>query len=223
MSLKIYPREFQRQAARLADIRTWPDAHSFWARQAKGVMKEVIANVPPAAGKADLTAKRIGERAVERDIGKLFVAASGQRRPAAPVAMESIHQSARTDKGRVGGRSRGRNRHRVTQTALKAYLRDAKKDVGKLAAGFVPGANAVGYRPPAWIARHSAPGSVSLSITSHSIRFRAINSVSYANKVNFLQSRIQRGVNRQTAKIFLEVEHLLWKAAGASRFHATRR
>lgn len=223
MSLKVDRSEFQRQVARLADIRGWPDAHTFWSRQAKGVMKETIANVPPSQGKADLSAKKIGERAVESDIGKLFVAASGQSRPVAPVPMESIHQSARTQKGRVAGRSRGRNRHRVSQTALKAYMRDAKKGVGQLAAGFLPAANAVGYRPPAWIARHSAPGSVSLRITSHGIRFRAVNSVKYAAKVDFLQSRVQRGVNRQTAKIFLEVEHLLWKAAGASRFHAARR
>lgn len=223
MSLKIYRAEFQRQAARLADIRSWPDAHTFWARQAKGVMKEVIANVPPAMGKADLAAKRIGEKAVERDIGKLFVAVSAQGRTPAPVAMESIHQAARTDKGRVAGRSRGRNRHRVSKAALQAYMRDAKKGVGQLAAGFLPAANAVGYRPPAWISRHSAPGSVSVRITSHSLRFRAVNNVAYANKVTFIQSRIQRGINRQTAKIFLEVEHLLWKAAGASRFHATRR
>jgi hypothetical protein len=223
MSLKVNRSEFQKQVGRLMDIRSWPDAQTFWARQGKGVMKEVIANVPPCNGKADLAAKRIGERAIERDIGKLFVAAAGGGRPPAPVAMETIHQSARTDKGRVSGRSRGRNRQRVSKTALKSYLRDAQKGVGNLAAGFLPAANAVGYRPPAWIARHSAPGSVSLHISSHGIRFRAINNVQYANKVNFIESRIQRGINRQTAKIYLEVEHLLWKAAGASRFHASRR
>lgn len=222
MSLKVDRSEFQRQVARLADIRSWPDAHTFWSRQAKGVMKETIANVPPAIGKADLNAKRAGEKAIERDIGKLFVEASG-RKPPEPVAIASIHQAARTDKGRVGGRSRGRNRHRVSKTALKSYLRDAQKGVGNLAAGFLPAARATGYNPPAWIARHSAPGSVSLRITSHSLHFRAVNSVKYANKVAFLESRIQRGINRQTAKLFLEVEHLLYQAAGASRFHATRR
>ncbi len=222
MSLKVHHGEFQRQARRLMDIRSWPDAQTFWARQAKGVMKEVIANVPPAMGKADLKAKRIGERRVEIDIGKLFVEASGRKTPE-PVAMSSIHQAARTDKGRVRGRSRGRNRHRVTKAALRAYQREAQKKVGHLAAGFLPAARAVGYAPPAWIARHSAPGSVSVRITNTGLRFRAINAVRYATKVDFLQSRVQRGINRQTAKIFLEVEHLLWKAARASRFHAERR
>lgn len=222
MSLRIHTQTFKRQAARLADIRTWPSAHSFWARQAKGVMKEVIANVPPSQGKADLSAKRAGERAIETDIGKLFVAASG-RNPIQPVAIASIHQSARTDKGRVAGRSRGKNRHRVSKAALQAQMRDAKKGVGNLAAGFLPAARAVGYNPPAWIGRHSAPGSVSLRITSHGIRFRAINNVAYANKVVFLQSRIQKGVNRQTSKIFLEVEYLLGKAAGDTGFRSIRR
>jgi hypothetical protein len=216
MSITVHTGPYKRQAARLMDIRRWPDAQKFWAGQAKGIMKEVIAHVPPAWGKADLNAKRIGEAIVASDVGKLFQAVA----PGAvdrSVDLASIHSGARNQKGKVP-RSKGKNKYKVSKAALTAYIKEEKSHVGYLAAGFNAAAAKVGYRPPAWIWRHSAPGSVMLRVSERGIHFRATNSVQYASKIGILQHQIQKGVNVQTSKLYRESMYLMLSAAEKAGF-----
>lgn len=215
MSLRVYTASYKRQAARLMDVRRWPNAQRFWAGQAKGIMKEVIAYVPPSMGKADLNAKRRGEAIVASDIAKLFIAVSpGQ---AQETALDSLHQQNRNAKGKVS-RNKGKNRYRVSRAALTAYVRETKQSVGYLAGGFNAAAARVGYRPPAWIWRHQSPGSVMLKVSERGIRFRATNSVEYASKIGILERQIQKGINAQTAKLWRETKHLMLQAAKSAGF-----
>jgi len=216
MSFRIDTRNFKRQAATLMDVRRWPDARHFWARQARGVMREVIGNIPPSQGKADLAAKRRGEAAITGDIAKLFVGVAPSQ--AENVDLASIHRRARNSRGKVP-RSLGDRRHKVSRVALRDYVREKSRSrPGHLAAGFNAGAAVAGYRPPAWIWRHQSPGSASLTVSERGIRFRATNAVRYASGVANLESRIQKGIDGQAAKIQREVIYLLEKAAAAAGF-----
>lgn len=215
MSLRINTTNYRRQVQRLMDIRRWPNVQKFWAGQAKGVMKEVIAYVPPSKGKATLEGKRRGEEAVASDIAKLFIGVTPRR--AKETDIKSLHQRHRNAKGRVG-RDLGQNRYKVPRAALNAYIRETKKSVGYLAGGFNAAAARVGYRPPAWIWRHQSPGSVVLRISDRGIRFRATNAVDYASQIGVLERRIQKGINAQAAKIERETRHLLIRAARGAGF-----
>ncbi len=220
MSIRVNTREYKRSAARLMDVRRWPNPEKFWAGQAKGVMKEVIAFVPPSMGKANIEAKRRGEANVASDIEKLFLAVS-PRRADTSVSLAQVHAAARNSKGRVS-RNKGRTPALVTRSALSAYLREVKGRVGYLAGGFNAAAAKVGYRPPAWIWRHRSPGSVRLRVSARGIQFRATNAVDYASGVAALESRIQRGIDAQTGKLRRETEYLLARAARASGFRNRR-
>lgn len=215
MSLRIYTTTFRRQAHFLRRLIESQDTQQFWMGQAKLIVTEVIAHVPPSQGKADLSAKRAGEKTVESDIGKLFQEVAPSR--AEETSLKQIHSRHRNHKGRVP-RSKGRNKYKVSKTALRTYMREQKARVGYLAAGFNAAANATGYRPPAWIARHRAPGSVSLRVDSRGIRFRAVNEVHYASKVAFIQSRVQKGINIRSQKLWRELEFLMERYAKRSGF-----
>jgi hypothetical protein len=215
MSITVHTGPYKRQAARLMDLKRWSGVEAFWKAQAKGVMKEVIAYIPPGQGKADLGAKKRGEGAVEGDLQKLFEGVSPQR--AEQTDLAPIHDRHRNARGKVIG-VRKNAQYKVPRAALTAYIRETKTHVGYLAAGFNAAAAKVGYRPPAWIWRHHSPGSVSLRITDRGIRFLATNAVPYASKIAILERQIQKGITAQTSKIRREVDFLLKRQAKAAGF-----
>lgn len=216
MSIRVYTDSFMRQSARLKDVRQWSSPERFWARQAKGLMMDIVGRVPPSAGKADLAAKKRGEGAVARDVAKLFQPVP--RRQVEHHDLAGLHRSHRNDKGIVPTRSKRGNRYKVSHEALRSHLRESKGKVGFLAAGFNAASERTGYRPPAWILRHRAPGGVALRVSERGIYFRATNSVRYASNVSRLEAQIQRGLNQRAAKIWLEVEFLLKLEAAKAGF-----
>lgn len=220
--LRIRTDSFKRQAARLMDLRKWPNAEKFWRTQAKGVMREVISLTPPggAGGVRGMAAKKRGEATIHRDLGRLFRPVTRQAEATVTTEAQaaSIHSGARNKYGYVGRTLADDKKHAIFRPVLTAYRKDKIRKVGNLAAGFNRAAAKMGYKPPAWIWRHKAPGDVSLRVTARGIYFRATNRVRYASSVANLEKRIQAGVNSQTAKLYRQVDYLVNGAARRAKF-----
>lgn len=208
MSITVDTRKFKRQSARLMDMRQWQGAENFWRQQGSGVMKEVINRMPPSRRRANVAAKKSGENAVEGDIRKVFQAVHPSR--AENVDLAAVHRAHRNARGRT---RRAKPRRQVKAAVLNAYIREKKKQVGYLAAGFNAAAAKVGYKPPAWIWRHRAPGSMKLRTSTRGIRIKATNRVGYAPRIVRIDAKVQSGINTQANKIRRQVDYLLKRQA----------
>lgn len=145
-------------------------------------------------------------------------------RPNAPAAEMRRHHKAHFKDGKVrspANTSRGDlivlHKMAVGLTAFARYRKEAIKSVGKFAAGWNRAANQLGYRPPAWIARHGSPGSIEVELSLKRIRIRARNKVAYGSRLN-IQHRIQRAVNEQAAKLDRQIKHRLLNRAKKAGF-----
>jgi len=116
--------------------------------------------LPPASkGRTGFAAKRQGEKAIERDLSRVFVGVklSGERTELHPDPA-AIHRRLFVQK-RPGAKlrsDRGRAKYFVDAAKLRALARRLKSRVGRLASSLVIAAQKLGVRPPAWISRHGA-------------------------------------------------------------------
>jgi hypothetical protein len=200
--------------------------------QARGILRSVISVTPPSGwdsaandGKGEMTtgtdSKRRGEKAVLNDLAKIMRSYSGQNPdPSSPAAIHRAYRQAST--GRVGKtlKKEGKKdlRFKVPTEILKVYREEKKKMVGFLASGWLPAANKLGkIRVPAWISRHAAPGTMTLSVGPRGIMFRASNEVRFAGHMKDMQRRVDYAVNNQIrnmVKILKNLEEKQMKASG---------
>ena len=200
--------------------------------QARGILRSVIAVTPPSGwdaganeGKGEMTSgvdsKKRGEAAVLNDLAKIMRSYSGSKPDPSPPA--SIHRAYRqASTGRVAKNLKkiGKRdlRFKVPTALLAAYKQEKKKMVGFLASGWIPAARKLEkVRFPAWIGRHSAPGSAVLSVGPKGISFRASNEVKYAGHMKDMQRRIDYAVNNQIknmVRILKNFEEKQMAAAG---------
>ena len=110
-----------------------------------------------------------------------------------------------------------------TQTALRMTFtkfrlkRELLKRVGELAAGWNAGAQKLGVKLPAWIARHGSGRSSAAVINTFRV-FRIIltNALKYVTKVDAYDRRIQSAINIQGKKMQRRAEFLLTRALRAA-------
>lgn len=108
----------------------------------------------------------------------------GYRVPAQSVMAaptEELHDKQRDGRGRV--HEKKKTKYWVGRPgAIRSFIRKKQKLVGRLKAGWVPGAQALGAPVPGWVAKQSAQGGVinQLDQPDPAITFR--NGVSYAVK-----------------------------------------
>jgi len=168
---------------------------------ARLIVKEVITLTPPGDGTAKgLDARRQGERAIQSDLSKLFVPVrKAEADPATTGNLKRIHQRFRTNKGRV--KHGPADRFKVYSAEFNSYLRDLKKGVGKLAAGWNTPAAKLGYKPPAWIWRHDSPGSVDIKQSEDSLSVVMVNKVPYASDYSYVEGMAYKRQNRKLRRI----------------------
>lgn len=114
------------------------------------------------------------------------------------------------------GRINPRNLKRpypVDASALRALKRDLLKRVGELAAGWNAGAQKLGVKLPAWVARHGSKRSSAAVLNTFRV-FRIIltNAVKYVTSVDAYDRRIQSAINIQGKKMQRRAEFLLSRA-----------
>jgi hypothetical protein len=174
----------------------------------RGVLRFAIAYTPPGSDKSvdasgnysGMEARRRGESAMERDVRHIFQGTTPARAKVQLGQMRSIHDQIMNVKKTRGGLRRDVvPKVKVARSSLTAYLREAKKRVGKLAAGWIPAATELGkIRVPAWISRHGVTGKgFTLKIQADSVVATISNITPFADNVKGMRRRLQFAVNAQ--------------------------
>ena len=180
---------------------------------ARGFVKEVVAITPPASkGKRGSAAKKAGEGAIIADLARVMVAAA-QRKGVKLTDPAAIHKRLRDPQtGRMNPRNL-QHPYPVDASALRALKRDLLKRVGELAAGWNAGAQKLGVKLPAWVARHGTKRSSAAVINTFRV-FRIIltNAVKYVTHVESYDRRIQSAITIQGKKMQRRAEFLLTRA-----------
>ncbi len=180
---------------------------------ARGFVKEVVAITPPASkGKRGSAAKKAGEGAIIADLARVMVAAARRKgvELADPAQTHKRLRDPRT--GRINPRNL-KHPYPVDASALRALKRDLLKRVGELAAGWNAGAQKLGVKLPAWVARHGGKRSSAAVINTFRV-FRIIltNAVKYVTNVDAYDRRIQSAISIQGRKMQRRAEFLLTRA-----------
>ena len=105
----------------------------------------------------------------------------------------------------------------VSATAYKRFSKALNKRVGWMAAGWNQAAALLGYRPPAWIWRHSAPGYGTLTVDDQGVRIKMTNAVRYASQVGDMRRRVQYALDSQAKKMINTANKFfenMWKTSG---------
>lgn len=182
---------------------------------ARGFVKEVVAITPPASkGKRGSAAKKAGEQAIISDLARVMIATARRKRAtlADPAEIHKRLRDLRT--GRINPRNLKRP-YPVNPAALRSLRNELLKRVGELAAGWNAGAQKLGVKLPAWVARHGSKRSSAAVINTFRV-FRIIltNAVKYVPSVNAYDRRIQSAINVQGSKMQRRAEFLLKRALG---------
>ncbi|MCB1205011.1 MAG: hypothetical protein KDN18_12190 [Verrucomicrobiae bacterium] len=176
-------------------------------------MKEVVAITPPASkGKRGSAAKKAGEGTIIAELARVMVAAA-QKKGVKLADPAEIHKRLRDPRtGRVNPRNLN-SPYPVDASALRALKRELLKRVGELAAGWNAGAQKLGVKLPAWVARHgSARSSAAVINTFQVFRISLTNAVKYVTNVDAYDRRIQSAINIQGRKMQRRAEFLLTRA-----------
>ena len=180
---------------------------------ARGFVKEVVAITPPASkGKRGSGAKKAGEGAIIADLARVMVAAA-RRKGVTLGDPAEIHKRLRDPHtGRINPRNL-KGPYPVDASALRALKRQLLARVGELAAGWNAGAEKLGVKLPAWVARHGSKRSSAAVINTFRV-FRIIltNAVKYVTNVESYDRRIQSAINIQGKKMQRRAEFLLTRA-----------
>ena len=180
---------------------------------ARGFVKEVVAITPPASkGKRGSGAKKAGEGAIIADLARVLVAAA-RRKGVKLGDPAEIHKRLRDPHtGRINPRNL-KAPYPVDASALRTLKRQLLARVGELAAGWNAGAQKLGVKLPAWVARHGSKRSAAAVINTFT-RFRIIltNAVKYVTNVESYDRRIQSAINIQGKKMQRRAEFLLTRA-----------
>ncbi|MFK5920909.1 MAG: hypothetical protein QM496_01915 [Verrucomicrobiota bacterium] len=187
--------------------------------QAKSIVKTLISVTPPGSeGVSGQAAKKQGEAAVERDIRRVLAPASAKFARKG-VDLKQVHQKRRNFRGRVNKRGVV---HLVPKGEFTRYLRERKKKVGFLAGGFNTAAAKLGYKPPAWIWRHSSPGAVKIRVSGRGINVLITNKVKFAGNVKGIERRMDFAMKTQSERMHSQVDYFLENAARKAGFKSRR-
>lgn len=105
----------------------------------------------------------------------------------------------------------------VSSTAYKRFSKELNKRVGWMAAGWNQAAALLGYRPAAWIWRHSAPGAGTITVDEYGVRIKMTNKVQYASQVGDMRRRVQYALDSQAKKMINTANKFfenMWKTSG---------
>lgn len=201
-----------------------PDGIAALMRQsAKRIVKNIVDITPPASGKADGAAKKAGENAIVGDLLKLAQPVEGITRRQAKDVLASaddlmqLHARSLASNGRVNPRSRREKLQVLSQdfTRVAALL---GKRVGWLAAGLNAAAGKLGFKLPAWIARHGQKfGIIEINFTETRFHIKIGQNVPYADNVNGYARKFDFAFQREVQSLQRMIKVVADKAARKAR------
>jgi len=202
--------KFQAALARFRTI-SKRSAEIVLREQARGTLRKIIDSTPPGGRNAQgQAAKKRGEAKVEGDIRKLMEGVAAKQASGESPAEVLRNNRSKDGKGAVVGNVV--QKIKVRKSDLAKLIRDKKRMVGFLASGWKSAATKLGINIPAWISRHSAPGSGRIRSTATSIEVSATNQVEGAPALE-MERRVQTALDLQAAAMVRRVEHFAAREA----------
>lgn len=225
--LTVYDEDFDRLISQRAAVygKTIEEEFEY---QAGRILHQMIRITPPFNGKGSITAaKKQGERAIRKDMLKIFVPVElkGQRQITQVFGkviepryvytkekhpdVESVWQSRR--KTSMRNRS-GRNLFYVDRRKFERLYRKKKKKVGTLGRGYATAAFRLNVKLPAFMRRQKgSPGSIRINSSDESIHITITNSVHWAHQVPQFRRRLEWAVSSQRGAMERQLQVALKK------------
>jgi hypothetical protein len=199
-----------------------PDGVAALMRQsAKRIIKNIVDITPPARGKADGAAKKAGENSIFGDLLKIAQPVQGlTRKQAAGVLANAddllkYHAQNLAANGRP---NRGVKKIEVLHGDLMRVAALLGKRVGWLAAGLNAAAEKLGFKLPAWIARHgNAFGIIEINFTETRFHIKIGQNVPYADNVKGYARKFDFAFQREVKSLQGMIKAVAEKAARKAR------
>ncbi len=148
-------------------------------------------------------------------LGKLF-ADLGVKRTLNPHITKSLADSMRSANT---GKMRASDLYATFPGGSAEALKKAKKNVGALAAGWLPAAVKYGVKLPAWVKGHDTPGSAKELSAPGKFQITLENASRYVGNVGDYNRRVESAMAYQTSKLERQADFMLKKAARAAGWH----
>lgn len=185
-------------------------------RNGAGLVRRVMGITPPGNnpgtdGALTLEDRRRGESAIQRDLYAIFTPVKIKGLRAERYSYEdavAIHLRHLIDK-RPGAPMRsdlGRAYYHVRDAYVKQLFTELASHVGRMAAGWLPAAQALNVSPPAWVARHSGSGSYALLRDGGDLTIIATNSAIYPFLMAEMQRRVPYAMRYQADAMMREMD-----------------
>lgn len=199
-----------------------PDGVATLMRQsAKRIIKNIVDITPPARGKADGAAKKTGENSILGDLLKLAQPVQGLTRKQAKDVLASaedlmkLHAQSRDAAGRI---KRGGPKLEMLHADVVRVAALLGKRVGWLAAGLNAAAGKLGFKLPAWIARHgNAFGIIEINFTETRFHIKIGQNVPYADNVKGYTRKFDFAFQREVKSLQGMIKAVAEKAARKAR------
>lgn len=190
-------------------------------QSAKRFIKNVVDITPPARGKADSAAKKAGEQSILGDLLKLAQPIQGLTRRQAKDVLASaddlmkLQTQSRDSAGRIkynGPKLEVLHSDLVRTAALLG------KRVGWLAAGLNAAAGKLGFKLPAWVARHgNAFGIIEINFSETRFHIKIGQNVPYADNVKGYARKFDFAFQREVKSLQGMIRAVAEKAARKAR------
>ena len=195
----------------------------------RGAIRHVISITPPASASgiargldSGSEAKRRGYGAIARDLGKVFVPVKikGQRRERISGAeLVAIHRRHLGYKRPGAPMRRYGGPFFVDRRKLDHLQTKLQSHVGRLAAGWLPAAQALGVATPQWVSRHGlGRGSFRADLGGDEMILESVNLASPFAPVAELRRRVPYAVDYAMNDLRRQITFLTARNARASGF-----
>jgi len=196
---KLRVEEFQYAAERLAQY-SKRDGETFMKEQIRGFIRHLLDFTPPnRGGTRGVKAKKLGEQAIVGDIRAVFRGVTDPKNAEADSMQQMLailRSQRRSGSMRV---AKGGGKTKAPRALIAELIKAKKARVGYLASAWATAARDVGkIRVPAWVSRHTAPGSTAIRVREASITATITNAVEWAAKVNGLRARVNAALRAQS-------------------------
>jgi hypothetical protein len=192
-------REFER-GIKVARPTSRKSDEDFIRMQGRGFVGLLIDVTPPSKGlgRSRLQNRQAGDKTIEVDAWRVGRPVRSRQR-AEIVTEGEFFAEWESRRSRHNGRVRkGGEKMTVYSPVFHAEIRTKKAKVGRLAAGWLPGAREVKAPVPAWIARHPGKEGLARSYsTVGKVGFYLENAVWYGDRVTGFRRRVQFALDVQ--------------------------
>lgn len=199
LKFKLRTDEFQYAAERLAQY-SKRDGQTFMKEQIRGFIRHLLDFTPPSRGsRRGAKAKKGGDIAITADIRSVFRGVTDPNKAEARSTGQMLGILRSRRKSGSMRVAKGGEKIKAPRALIAELIKTKKARVGYLASAWASAAQGVGkIRVPAWVARHTAPGTTAIKVRDSSITATITNAVDWASGVHGLRGRVNAALRAQS-------------------------